>query len=264
MSPPPATALATAVHDPSGKLAPAIARLAPRLREMFGEFVFNISEATSPDVAKLAADLLDATIVWHPPSEAHIGKIRREAVGLARRSQAVLYTDPDHLLRWIDRDEADLRRVLATQPDVEVLVVGRSAAAMAQQPARLRETEALVNHTYRLLTGDAWDLLFAVRRLSRPAAALIARDSRIDTLANDVEWPLLARQAGLRVGYVESDALIYRTIEEFGAAADTGDGQPLQWIRRLEFAALMATAMRRFLPDAPHDPMPAAASKSPP
>ncbi len=247
----PQVALATAVHDPSGKLVPAIVRLAPRLNSVFSEFAFNISEATSPGVAEVAVALLGATIVSHPPSEAHIGRIRREAVALVRRSEMVLYSDPDHLLRWIDRDEADLRRVLAAQPDVDFLVVGRSAEAMAQQPARLRETERLVNHTYQLLTGDEWDLLFAVRRLSRPAAALIATESRVETLANDVEWPLLARQAGLRLGYAQSDSLIYRTIEEFGAPADTGDGQPLQWIRRLEFAALMATAMRPFLPKGP-------------
>ena len=71
----------------------------------------------------------------------------------------------------------------------------------------------------------------------------------MDTLANDVEGPLLARRAGLRVGYAQSEALFYRTIEDFGADRDSGDDDPLQWIRRLEFAGMMATAMRRFLDD---------------
>lgn len=88
--------------------------------------------------------------------------------------------------------------------------------------------------------------MFAVRRLSSKAVATIVEQS-IDTLANDVEWPLVARRAGLRLGNAASDALLYRTIEEFGGPADTGDGEPLQWVRRLEFAALQASVMRDFL-----------------
>ncbi len=89
--------------------------------------------------------------------------------------------------------------------------------------------------------------MFAIRRLSPEAVRLVTSDSQVDTLANDVEWPLLVRQAGLRLGYAESNVLFYRTIEAFGAEADVDDAEPLQWIRRLEFAALHATAMRPFL-----------------
>jgi hypothetical protein len=152
------------------------------------------------------------------------------------------------MLRWIEGDRRDLRGILDHRPETDFLVVGRSPRALGAGPRRLQETERLVNHVHALLTGENWDLMFAVRRMSRQAAETVVAESRVDTLANDVEWPLLARRAGLQLGYAESDALYYRTIEEFGAPADTGDGDPLQWIRRLEFAALQATAMRDFLP----------------
>lgn len=244
-------ALATAVHDPDGRMVPAFERLAVPLRETFAGFALNISDKTTPRVADAARSLFDAKIITHPASEATIGRVRRDAVALALPHETILYSDPDHLLRWIESDHEDLQQVLISQPKAEFLVVGRSAAAMAAAPARLRETERIVNHTHGLLTGDTWDLLFAVRRMSRRAAELIIAKSEVQTLANDVEWPLLARQAGLGLGYAESDALIYRTIDEFGAPADSGDGEPLQWIRRLEFAGLMATEMRRFLTSPP-------------
>lgn len=184
----------------------------------------------------------------HLAGEANIGRFRRDAVALAATDgRPVLYADFDHLLRWVEFGAEDLRRVLASEPDADLLVVGRSERAFAEGPQRLQQTERLVNHTHALLTGAHWDLLFAIRRLSPAAAALVVRRSAVDTLANDVEWPLLVRQAGLRLGYVESDALFYRTIEEFGDAADSGDGDPLQWIRRLEFAGMMASAMRPYL-----------------
>ncbi|HEY9012362.1 MAG TPA: hypothetical protein VIN06_15245 [Devosia sp.] len=242
---------ASAVHDPVGRLVPAIEKLAELLRGTFAGFAFNISDRTVPGVAEVAERLLDARIVEHPANEATIGKARRDAVRLALTGGAVLYSDPDHLLRWIESDPDGLRTALTAQPDADFVVIGRSTRAMADAPARLRETERIVNHVHRMMTGKDWDLLFAVRRMNRRAAELIVESSQIDTLANDVEWPLLARQAGLRLGYTESDALIYRTIEEFGEPTDTGDNSPLQWIRRLEFAGLMADAMRRFLPTSP-------------
>jgi len=237
--------LAVTVHDPVGRLAAAVDRLAGPLRRVFPGIVANISDATRPEVVA-AIEGLGARTMIHAAGEAIIGRARRDAVAMAA-GETALYSDLDHLLRWIETDEADLRRVLASEAEADLLVVGRSPAALAREPQRLQQTERLVNHVHFLLTGADWDLMFAVRRLSPAAVGLIVSESREETLANDVEWPLLARRAGLRLGYARSDALFYRTIEEFGAARDSGDAEPLQWIRRLEFAALQAGAMRRFL-----------------
>ncbi|GAB5427891.1 MAG: hypothetical protein Devi2KO_13500 [Devosia indica] len=234
------------LHDPVGRTADAITRLTADLQAVFPTIALNISDLTRPEVVDAAA-ALGATITRHVSNEAHIGRFRRDAVVQAADGRHVLYADFDHLLRWVELGRDDLNRALATEPDADLLVVGRSKCALAQEPRRLRETEQLVNHTHQLLTGENWDLMFAIRRLSPAAVQLIATESRIDSLANDVEWPLLARRAGLTLGYVESDALHYRTVQEFGADQDSGDEDPLQWIRRLEFAALHAGAMREFL-----------------
>lgn len=240
-------ALAAAIHDPDGRFQPAVERLAPALREMFSHFAFNISEATAPDLINAVRTCLGADVIFHHPDENGIGRFRRDAVRLALPADAVLYTDIDHLLRWIEFKPDDLYDTLTNRSDADVLVIGRSPRAFAAEPRRLQETERLINHIYALIAGNTWDLLFAIRRMSRRAAELIVAESRVDTLANDVEWPLLARNAGFAVAYAESDALFYRSTEEFGASADTGDDDPLQWIRRVEFAALMASTMRSFL-----------------
>jgi len=241
------TELASAVHDPDGRLVPAIVEHAGALKRLFSGFALNVSDRTAEATIDAAQDHLDARIIRHQANEAMIGRVRREAVALARPADSILYCDPDHLIRWVERDPDGLAEVLATKPEADLLVVGRSEAAMASMPRRLRDTEQPVNEAFRLLTGLDWDLLYAIRRLGPRAADLIVSASEEDTLANDVEWPLLARRGGLTLCYATSDALAYRTIEEFGAPADTGDLSPLQWIRRMEFAGLMASAMRRFL-----------------
>jgi hypothetical protein len=240
--------LGATLHDPVGLTAEAIARVAPRLKASFAAIAINISDATRPEVFE-AVKGLGAETMTHAASEAHIGRFRRDAVGMAPRDRHVLYADFDHLLRWVEYGFDDLAEVLVAEPDADLLVVGRSGRSLAAEPRRLRETEVLVNYTYALLTGDHWDLMFAIRRLSPRASRLVVEQSRVETLANDVEWPLLARQAGLRLGYVQSDALFYRTIEGFGAEMDESDNEPLQWIRRLEFAAQHASVMRSFLPE---------------
>jgi hypothetical protein len=238
--------LGATLHDPIGRLAEAIDRLRTPIREIFPAIALNLSDATTPEVINAVQSLADKVMV-HKAGEAVIGKARRDAVNLAADGRTVLYSDFDHMLRWVEHGAEDLRRAIAVSPDVDCLVIGRTARAFAAEPRRLRETETLVNHTHALLTGNHWDLMFAIRRLSPAAAQIIVKQSRVDTLANDVEWPLLVRSAGLKVDYTQSDTLFYRTIEEFGDDEDSGDQDALQWIRRLEFAAMHASAMRPFL-----------------
>jgi hypothetical protein len=245
----PPTVLAATIHDPTGRMIPAIPTLTPRLRGTFAGFAFNITEDTHAEVVRLAGEL--GPVITHPTNVATIGRARRDvlALGVSLGQPQLLYSDFDHMLRWIDEDSAELTTLLAADPGADVLIVGRSDRAFAAEPARLRETEVLVNRVYEMITGRTADLMFAVRRLSRPAVEAIVAQSRVDTLANDADWPLLAERLGFSIGVAQSDALYYRTMDEFGAPADTGDTDPANWIDRLEFAALHATAMREYLAD---------------
>lgn len=245
----PETALAVTLHDPGGHTRAAIERLSPRLQTLFAGIAVNASDATDARALDTIRAIPGVDLAIHPASEATIGKVRRASVGqaLSFKPDCVLYSDLDHMLRWAEYGYDDLQAILACQQETEFLVVGRSGQAFAAEPRRLQETERWVNHTFELLTGHRCDLMFAVRRMSHRAARHIAENSEADTLANDVEWPLLALDAGFSFGHTASDALFYRTIEEFGADADSRDGDPLEWIRRIEFAALQAGAIRRFL-----------------
>lgn len=246
------TAFATILHDPEGRLAGPIAAAAPALRQLFAGFAVSLTEATDPRIATVLADALGARVAWHPTGEAIIGQARRSAVGLALEcgTDQVLYSDLDHVLRWIDIDAVEIASALTTQPEAQMLIIGRTERAMAAVPKRLRDTEMPVNRAYELLTGRSADLLFAVRRMDRAAAGDIVAHARVDSIANDVEWPLLAERLGHRVGYAEAHGLHYRTIDEYGAPADSYDLDPLQWIRRIEIAAEMAKAMRPYLEQA--------------
>jgi hypothetical protein len=129
-----------------------------------------------------------------------------------------------------------------------MVVVGRSPAAMAETPARLRDTERIVNHVYGLVSGNTgWDLMFAIRRMTRAVADDVVARCVEDSLGNDVEWPLFAAKAGHAVSYVASDHLTYRVREDFDRALDEHDLDPAKWIHRIEIADLHARVLKRFL-----------------
>ena len=244
-----ATICAGLIHDPEGRLVEPIARGATGLRALFAGFALSLTEATDGRVAAALETHLGASVLRHPTGEAIIGQARRGAVVAALRlaGEAVLYSDFDHLVRWAARDAAEIAHLLADRPALDLLVIGRSPAAFAAEPRRLQETERVVNHIYTLMTGREWDLLFAVRRFSRRGAEAIMAASRIETLANDVEWPLLADRLGLIIGYAAADGLYYRTMEDFAAPADRHDDSPHEWIRRIGFAMDEAAVLRSFL-----------------
>lgn len=179
-------------------------------------------------------------------ADGSVGKHRRAAVGLAATPEAsrVLYCDLDHVLRWVEVDRTELERCLE-EPSADFVVIGRSERAMRACPARLRDTEAIVNHIYRLVTGHAWDLMFAVRSMTPAAARVIVDRSTEDTIANDVEWPVLAERSGLSVGYREADGLSYRVPRDFDVAHDAHDANPSEWAHRVELANLQAQTLKR-------------------
>lgn len=242
-------AFATILHDPEALLAGPLEAAGPALSETFSGIAVSLTEATHPAIETIMAGVFGARVTRHPTGEAHIGLGRRTSVALALEldTDHILYADPDHMLHWLNADRGELTGVLAAQPETGFLIVGRSERAFAAVPQRLQQTEAPINRAYELATGRRADLLAAVRRLNRAAALDIVAHSRVDSFANDVEWPLLAERLGHAVAYLDADGLQYRTIEQFAAPADGYDGDPLQWLRRIEMAAEQARVMRQCL-----------------
>jgi hypothetical protein len=238
--------LTATVHDPAGHFLPGLARTRDALREVFGSFAMQVTTQTATAVVRFLTEDLEA-VVRQAPADGQVGLHRRRAVELALPTEApVVHIDLDHMLRWVEADRAELEGVLQAATGVDLLVVGRTAAAMNACPRRLRDTESIINHVYALITGHHWDLMFGVRVLSPACAQAIVDNCSEDTIGNDVAWPLYAETTGFRVGYAEADGLSYRTRADFDSAADRRDDDPLRWIDRIGITNQQAQAMRRF------------------
>lgn len=244
-------ALAVTVHDPAASIAPGMRRTAKSFREVFSALAADVTEATHIEVLSALEDA-GAWVMTHPVGNV-AGRSRRRAVKRALHSDAerILYSDLDHVIRWIERDRNELEALISRTDAADLVIVGRSDAAFTRSPARLRDTEARVNRVYKLLTGLDADLLFAIRLLTRQAAEAIVRECTEDTMSSDVEWPIVAEQRGLSVEYVAAEGLDYRTTADFDQSADGLDLDPQAWIYRVELAAQHVRVMQRLMSGRP-------------
>lgn len=241
------TVLAATMHDSGGTFLPLLERVAAPLRELFSGFAVVATESTASVSTEFLGDELGAEILRVPPN-GNVGEHRRESVALALRNSPdlVLYSDLDNILRWVDSHPAELTNALGPQ-NAAFTVIGRTEKAMQACPARLRETENIVNHVYRLATGRSWNLMFAVRAMTPHAAEIVVNKCTESSIANDVEWPLVVERHGVSVSYWEADGLSYRTGPDINSAEDTYDADPMKWIQRIEIANLHAQAFKRVL-----------------
>jgi hypothetical protein len=243
--------LATALRDAPGELLPKAAQLWPELQGRFAGIAMHVTSDTC-DEWRSFLRARQVPFVESPPAWDHIGLHRRRSLALGLERSSVgrfLYADPDHILRWVERQPAELDRVVEVLHRWDGLIIGRSEAAFRAAPARLRRTESVINHIYRLMTGNDWDLMMAARGFSRRAAEIVVATSTCDTLGNDVEWPLLMERAGLNLGYVAADGLTYETNPVYASGiADALDDDPAAWMLRVYAARQHVEAMRRFLP----------------
>ncbi len=243
-------AWATIAHDPRGLLADPLDRALSVVRPLFDDIYVEATTETAPAVLGVLEEHT-AEYVQSPPDGSAIGLHRRAAVAAAVQGGAdhILYSDPDHLIIWASSDENELVRILERSAEADCTVVGKSPEALAVVPPHLRDTEAIVNHVFELVTGHKWELMSAVRGLSRRAAELIVRESTVGSIGNDVEWPLLCLRARLDVRYFESTALRYETLE---GLSDPGHGlaramDPRAWMNRMRIAMDQLDALARFI-----------------
>lgn len=246
--------LATSIADRKGELYQKLTQILPGLLTRFDSFSAQVTEETDPDVLALLRRY-HAAVDQLPANFDHIGMHRRRAVELALASSGgqgtILYIDADHLLRWFEMDVAELDRVLNLLPDHDCSVIGRGPISFAALPARLRETERLVNHIFTLTTELSWDTLMAARGLSIAAATLVVSQSQVQTAGNDVDWPLLCMKHGLSMNYLEAEGLPYQTNRVYAADIDDEeDEDPVAWALRIKVAHQQVEAMQTYFSDA--------------
>lgn len=246
-------ALATIAHDPRERLNGKLEALLPRLCEMFDAVGVMASVSATRgalDLFRAHGAVVDQETI--PDGTDTIGRRRRGCIEVALRTDAshIVYSDIDHVLRWLERHPDDLRAAITALPDADFTIFGRPPDVFAQAPAPLRETEGLCNAFYERLTGRAWDLFIAVRGMSARAAERIVAGCDEDTIATDVAWPLFVERCGCTIGYREVP-IPYENHSWYASGTserEQMERDPKQWALRFHLAEQMMDAFARWGP----------------
>lgn len=260
--------LASTHHDPDGRLLAQISRVLPALAELFeGIAVFMTAQTVVETEDALAQSWVRGVRgdSGMPVGHGHLGLWRRSALGAALEARPgaklYLFCDLDRALHWAEYHPDELRAAIAFASAYDCTVFGRTVRAFASHPRAQRDTEALANHTFALVSGLPWDVMTACRGLSLRAAELIVARCDDDTVGSDCSWPLLCRRSGLSLGYLETEGMEFETLDRYsdeiadpeGAQAwlERFDADPQQWLGRIELArAEAASAIKYGVPGA--------------
>jgi hypothetical protein len=258
-------ALAITYHDPQGRLCEQIRRVLPTLVEVFEGLAIRASHTANARALSLFTDagaLAKRALTERLNEAPKLGAARREAVALALELDTpfVLYCDGDRVLHWAERYPRELARVVARLHENDLTVLGRTERALHSHPRAQRDTEAIVNHVFQVISGYDWDVMAAARGLSRPASEAILDRCFDEEISTDVSWPLCLRSlGGFSLGYVATEGLEFETparyreeimaVGGYDAWLARRDADPKRWLHRLDFARTHLKAMIPFVPE---------------
>jgi hypothetical protein len=257
----PTVALVVTVHQPDERLAGLASSHLPLLVDCYEGMVAFCSGSTHPTILNLLRDHHVAVQVDPTPAAGidHIGDVRRKTLraGLEAGTPFLQMCDFDRALHWAAHYPRELEAVIASIPNYDLLVLGRTERAWATHPPYQAETEPLFNRVFALVTGLPWDVGAGSRGFSRRAAETLLEISRERTVGIDAEWPLLLLgRDRFRVGFRACDGLEFETADRFGPEIEAAgsyeaweaqaSADPARWAFRLKVALLIAEAAVRY------------------
>jgi hypothetical protein len=151
----------------------------------------------------------------------------------------------DRLLRWVETCADEWRQTVATLPQHDCLIIGRTAQAFATHPQALQQTEQIINMVFSHYFGQIVDLGGGSRGYSRRCVEYLLAHSTPGPW-DDAQWPMLLQQAGFPLSYLAVDGLDWESADRHRPQAADGDLQrtladaydadPTQWARRVGIA----------------------------
>ena len=256
-------ALAITYHDPEGRMRDQIERSLPSLIRIFVTIAVQASPTANQgclDLFATAGALIAREDDPRSDGARRTSQGRRATVATALKTDAsfLMYCDGDRVLHWVERYPEELAALVQRLPDNDFTVVGRTPRAFDSHPRVQRDTEAIINHVFAVVTARHWDVTAAARGMSRRAADAIVAECPDGGIATDVVWPLFLLRAGdFTLGYAQAEGLEFETGDRYQdqIAAAGGydrwlaqlDADPLRWAHRLDAARIEVEAMVPFM-----------------
>ena len=215
--------LLTIQHDPEGKLLGPLYKVLPLLNDLFDERIIVITTNTHNDYTT-EGDYKGYKsfpfITFHRAMQGMAdARMYVIAMALSRmpfskpvKDDYYFYCDLDRLIHWATIHPGELEKVVwRVGNSKDYIIIGRKHLAMQSHPLLQLKTEEVMNMIVREKVGIDMDVFAGARVFSYQAAKWISEQSTANHGAQDIEWPMIVKNNGGLIGYIEVDGLAYES-----------------------------------------------------
>jgi hypothetical protein len=197
--------LLTIQHDPQGKLLKPLHKVLPLLGDLFQEQYLVTTMDTHGDYM-----LLPWKVYFM--KQQGMAQARCDVIRMAldnKLDDYYFYCDLDRLIYWTKNHPDELRETISQIRDYTV--IGRKYLAFQSHPLFQLKTEEVMSLVVKHKAGLDIDVFAGARGFSSQVAKWINQQSTANNAAQDIEWPLIVRENGGIVRYIEVDGLAYES-----------------------------------------------------
>ncbi len=234
---------------PRGELS-RFARFLPLLEERYAHIVICFIPSDDASIQEQFTSGIyaaDPRIIFIFNDRHRNGRYLALKGGLEAHASFIHYVDLDRLLHWVETRPEEWGQVVDLVEKHDCIIFGRTAQAMRTHPQALITTENTSNRVVSHVLGTPMDVSAGSKSFSRAAAAyLVEHGSPDNSIATDAEWPILLKNAGFGLHYVQVDGLDYESGDQFRSRAATPaeqqaaallyDTDPAHWATRVDIA----------------------------
>lgn len=234
---------------PRGELA-RFTRLLPMLEEKYVSIVVALVQDDDAEVMKEFASgnfSTDKKLIYFVSDYQRSGRYMALKKAVEVDADFVHYADMDRLLRWVETQPQEWNNCLEEIDKSDCTIFGRTPAAYQTHPKALFETEKISNQVVSYFMDREMDVSAGSKSFSRVAAKYLVELGTADnSISTDAEWPILLKQAGYGLQYLQVAGLDWESadqfqpraavVEEQKQAALAYDSDPAHWARRVEIA----------------------------
>lgn len=245
--------LISPLHDPKGSYLGVIQERGPLLEKYYSFGVLGVTDTTN---SKVITSLKKLNFVLIRGNYSYAEGYRQAiSEGLKKGSRIFHCCDFDRILHWASAYPEELKNSLKKAKKADYIIIGRTKRAFATHPLSWQLTEKINNALLSKALGIKVDIGAGSVLLNRKAANIILDKSRETGFSILAEWPLLIKEAELKVGHLavegqewENPDRFQNEIKKLGYKKWLKNyDSPYEWQKRLKITSQTAKVILKFL-----------------
>ena len=229
---------------------PRFNRLLPILLEKYRQIVISFFPGDDPNVeGQFTSGIFPSSpkLTFYKNDDWAKGRYMALKKAIETPADYIHYADMDRLLHWVETRPDEWMHIIEQIEKFDFIIFGRTNTATLTHPQALIATEKISNQVVSHFLNREMDVSAGSKSFSRSAAQFLVDHGRPDnSIGTDAEWPILLKQAGFGLEYIQVNGLDWESadqfqlhaaiVEEQKQAAAIYDADPTHWLRRMEIA----------------------------